>query len=107
MADYMMNRRDEGPPSPFRERLRFALLFSTFLAALIIVFVFWNTDPGGAVILALGFSQLDWGIVDLIWLQTGDVERVWLKSKVASTKLALIRAGVGLVLVAIGIVQLV
>jgi hypothetical protein len=107
MADYMMRRRDQGPPSPFRERLRFAMLFVSFLAALVIVFAFWDGDPGGAVLLAAGWFLLDWGVVDLIWLRTGDVERVWLKTREGSRNVALLRVTAGAALIAIGVLQLV
>lgn len=103
----MMRRRDQGPLSPARERLRFGILYVSFFTAAILVLVLWKHDTGGAMAVGVGLWQFDWGVVDLIWLRSGDLERVFLRTRSASLKVASLRAAVGLGLLVYGLFLLV
>ena len=104
MADYMMNRRDKGPPSPPRERKRIgAILIGTALG-FFFLFNFQQEDIGGAARLGLGTWLTTLGVVDLVCLATGDVERIFLKTRKGSTIAAISYLTGGLVLVTTGVI---
>lgn len=104
--DYMMRRRDQGPPSPFRERLRLAIILTGAGAGFFCLFRFQKNDIGGAARLALGVWLSVLGMVDMVWLQTGDLDRVWLKTRRGSTIAAVMYLGAGIILVLTGILGL-
>lgn len=91
-ADYFTRRRDQGPLSPVSERLRFALLFLAVIAGVLLSGTRYNDSVGKAAFLAVGTWLCVYGAVDLVWLATGDVERVWTKTKSQSVAVAVVLA---------------
>ena len=84
MADYMMRRRDQGPPSPFRDRLRFGIIFIAAIVGLGALLARYDADPGSAAMLGLGIWLSAMGTVNLVYLMRGDLDRVWLPNREAS-----------------------
>lgn len=102
-ADYFMRRRDQGPMSSWRERLRFLLLLLGFGFG-VLLFAAWNDDSVRlAAAAGVGVWLATYGMVDLIWLATGDVERIWSRTRSQSRWIAVLMLIVGIVLFVVGL----
>jgi hypothetical protein len=90
--------------SPVRERLRFLFIFLGFAAGIVLFASEQDSSPGRAALLGLGTWLTTYGVVDLIWLASGDVERIWTKTRGQSLLVALFltAAGLGSALLGIG-----
>lgn len=101
-----MNRRPQGPPLSFRERLRFGIILLGAALGFFFLFTFQDEDIGAAARLGIGAWLTVLGAVDLVWLRTGDVDRVFLKTRKASTLAAASYLTSGAILVGTGALAL-
>ncbi len=79
-----MDRRAKAPPPPRRELIRLGIILIGVAAGFFVLFRFQHDDIGGAARLALGTWLSTLGTVDLVWLATGDLDRIFLQTRKGS-----------------------
>lgn len=102
--DQLMRGREKPPPVPRREIIRLGFILAGTAAGFFFLFRFQHHDIGGASRLALGTWLTVWGIVDIVSLATGDIDRVWLRTRRGSIISTWCRSVGGLALVLTGLV---